>query len=40
VFGESKAVVVSHDFEAPLAWNAATMRPDALPGWLSEADFE
>ena len=29
--GEAQAVVVGHDWGAPVAWNAALMRPDRFP---------
>lgn len=32
VLGEESAVVVGHDWGAPVAWNAAMMRPDVVRG--------
>jgi pimeloyl-ACP methyl ester carboxylesterase len=29
--GESKAIVIGHDWGAPVAWTAAMMRPDVFP---------
>jgi pimeloyl-ACP methyl ester carboxylesterase len=29
--GESKAIVIGHDWGAPVAWSAAMMRPDVFP---------
>ena len=29
--GESSAVVVGHDWGAPIAWNSALLRPDVFP---------
>ncbi|MEA2801510.1 MAG: hypothetical protein QOE49_1605, partial [Rhodospirillaceae bacterium] len=31
VLGESKAVIVGHDWGAPVAWHAALWRPDLFP---------
>ncbi len=41
-FGESKAAIIGHDWNAPVAWQAALFRPDpqevnhALIGFLKE----
>jgi pimeloyl-ACP methyl ester carboxylesterase len=31
VLGESKAIIIGHDWGAPVAWTAAMLRPDVFP---------
>ena len=31
--GERDAVIVGHDWGAPVAWHAALLRPDRSAGW-------